>query len=68
MIFRALRHQLQLQQMALRGSKSNPREMMLRALSAQFLSGWRLVHYPLAVFFILMTFLHILQSFKFMGH
>ncbi|MEO8377074.1 MAG: serine/threonine-protein kinase [Candidatus Sumerlaeota bacterium] len=67
MIFRALRRQLQLKQMELRGSKSDPRQLMLAALSAQFLSGWRLVHYPLAVFFILMSVLHIMQSLKFMG-
>ncbi|MCC7392471.1 serine/threonine protein kinase [Candidatus Sumerlaeota bacterium] len=68
MIFRALRRQLQLRQMELRGAKGDPRQLMLQALSAQFLAGWRLVHYPLAVFFILMSVLHIMQSLKFMGN
>ncbi|MCC6547632.1 serine/threonine protein kinase [Candidatus Sumerlaeota bacterium] len=67
MIFRALRRQLQLRQMELRGAKSDPKQLMMQALSAQFLAGWRLVHYPLAVFFILMSVLHIMQSLKFMG-
>lgn len=34
-------------------------------LSAELLSGWRLVHYPLAVFFVLLTILHIVQTIRF---
>lgn len=65
MIFRGLRKQLQLHQMDLRGSRVTPREAMYMMLSAQFLSGWRLVHYPLAIFFILMAILHVVQSLRF---
>jgi hypothetical protein len=67
LIFRELRRNLQLQQMKLRGTAYSPREAMLALLSARFLSGWRLVHYPLAVLFILLTILHIFVSIRYMG-
>lgn len=65
-IFRALRKQMQLDQLALRGSANvDQRQVMMTVLSARLLSGWRLVHYPLAVLFILLSLVHILQSLKF---
>jgi hypothetical protein len=38
---------------------------MMTVLSAELLSGWRLVHYPLAIFFILLTILHIIQTMRY---
>jgi len=68
LIFRALRRQIQLQEMGLRkGEKVSPRQAMMMALSAQLLSGWRLVHYPLAVLFIVLTIVHIYVSLQFQG-
>jgi len=64
-IFRALRQQLQIEQLALRGGAHDPKASMRILLGAQLLSGWRLVHYPLAVLFILLTIVHIVQSIKF---
>ncbi|CAN5238723.1 hypothetical protein BH09SUM1_BH09SUM1_25660 [soil metagenome] len=68
MIFRALRRQVQLQQLALRGGGANSKEAVYTVLSARVLAGWRLVHYPLAIFFILLAILHILQSLRFAAH
>ncbi len=65
LIFRALQRKIILQKMQLQGAKSTPREEMTAALSAQALSGWRLVHYPLAILFVLLSILHIVQSFRF---
>lgn len=66
LIFRALRKQIQIQEMGLRkGEKIAPRQAMMMALSAQLLSGWRLVHYPLAVLFVVLSLLHILVSLQF---
>jgi hypothetical protein len=68
LIFRALRRQIQIQQLGLRKSgELTPREAMMNALSAQLLSGWRLVHYPLAILFIALTILHIIVSLQFRG-
>lgn len=64
-IFRTLRRQLQIEQLNLRGAGSSEREAFLMLLSAQVLSGWRLVHYPLAVFFVLLSILHIIMSLRF---
>ena len=65
MIFRTLRRQLQLQQLELRGKAPDPKEQMAAVLSAKLLSGWRLVHYPLAVLFVLLTIIHILDMLRF---
>lgn len=62
LIFRELRRSLQLNRMKLRGSSDNPKAMEMMAFSAQLLSGWRLVHYPLAIFFLLISILHIVVS------
>jgi hypothetical protein len=64
-IFRQLRRRLQLEGLELRGARTNPREAMLMVLGARFLAGWRLVHYPLAVFFILLSLAHILHWLRF---
>ncbi|MEQ8820433.1 MAG: serine/threonine-protein kinase [Sumerlaeia bacterium] len=64
-IFRQLRRQLLVSELNLRGSgETNERTRMLSLLSAQLLSGWRLVHYPLAIFFIVLAILHIYVSIK----
>ena len=39
----------------------------MMALSAQLLSGWRLVHYPIAVLFAVLSILHILVSLQFIS-
>jgi hypothetical protein len=65
LIFRGLRRTLQIQQLGLRGTTLSPREQMMTVLSAELLSGWRLVHYPLAIFFILLTILHIIQTMRY---
>jgi hypothetical protein len=59
LIFRELRRGLQLESMKLRAGGPNEREQMLAVLGARLLSGWRLVHYPLAIFFALLSILHI---------
>lgn len=66
LIFRALRRQIQINDIGLRkGAEQSPRQIMMTALSAQLLSGWRLVHYPLAVLFIVLCILHILVSLQY---
>jgi predicted Ser/Thr protein kinase len=65
LIFRGLRKTLQIQQLKLRGAQLSPREQMMTVLSAQLLSGWRLVHYPIAIFFIALTILHIIQTIRY---
>ncbi|MBI1290310.1 protein kinase [bacterium] len=65
MIFRGLRRTLQIQAMELRGSQVSPREQMMTVLSAELLSGWRLVHYPLAIFFASLVILHIIQTIRY---
>ncbi len=65
LIFRGLRKQLAVKGLNLRGDKSSQAESMRTVLAAQLLSGWRLVHYPLAILFVLLTVLHILQSVRF---
>lgn len=60
LLFRELRRQIDLQKLELRkGMSSSSREMMLTLLGARLLSGWRLVHYPLAIFFIVLSIMHI---------
>ncbi|MGF1572358.1 MAG: serine/threonine protein kinase [Sumerlaeia bacterium] len=66
LIFRALRKQIQLNELNLRkGQQLNPRQAMMTALSAQLLSGWRLIHYPLAVLFVVLSALHIVVSLQY---
>lgn len=66
LIFRALRKQIQINELGLRkGQQLNPRQAMMTALSAQLLSGWRLVHYPLAVLFVVLSLLHISVSLQY---
>ena len=66
LIFRTLRRRIQIEQLALRGTgEISARQAMMMALSAQILSGWRLVHYPIAMLFILLSILHIFISIKF---
>ncbi|MDX2175202.1 MAG: serine/threonine-protein kinase [Candidatus Sumerlaeia bacterium] len=67
-IFRSLRRQLQLQELNLRGAKLDPAEAMRLALGAELLSGWRLVHYPLAVFMVALSILHIYVSLRLSGN
>jgi hypothetical protein len=65
LIFRALQRKIILQQMELQGASATPREQMAATLGARALSGWRLVHYPLAILFVLLSILHIVQSLRF---
>jgi hypothetical protein len=67
LIFRVLRRQLLAREMELRasGAQPSPREQMMMVLSARFLSGWRLVHYPLAILFVLLSIVHILHAIRF---
>lgn len=67
LIFRTLRRQLQIQELQLRGSALSRRDAMFMVLGAQLLSGWRLVHYPLAVLFVLLSILHVLVFLRFGG-
>jgi len=65
LIFRGLRRTLQIQMLELRGTSVSPREQMMTLLSAELLSGWRLVHYPLAIFFVALIVLHIIQTIRY---
>ncbi len=66
LIFRALRRRIELEKLNLRGTGDlDARQDMMLTLSAQLLSGWRLVHYPIAILFILLTVLHIFISIKY---
>lgn len=64
-LFRALQRQLQIAQLNLRGQRPGEREQMMTMLTAKALSGWRLVHYPLAVLFVVLSILHIVAAIKF---
>jgi hypothetical protein len=67
-IFRVLQRRQRLEQMELRGAApANDTESFLSAVSAKALSGWRLVHYPLAVLLVFLSLLHILASLHFRG-
>ncbi|MCC5877771.1 MAG: serine/threonine protein kinase [Candidatus Sumerlaeia bacterium] len=65
LIFRNLRRKVLLQQLQLRGGEMSEGDQNRLLLGARVLSGWRLIHYPLAIFFILLTILHILQVIRF---
>ena len=63
-LFRALQKRIAMEQLQLRGKQASEKEKMVVALGAQALSGWRLVHYPLAIFFVVLALLHILAAYR----
>lgn len=66
LIFRALQRQQRMQVLELRGQeKGDEKENFLLATGARALSGWRLVHYPIALLFFLLAILHIIAALKF---
>ncbi len=64
-LFRALQKRMKMEKLKLRGARPSEKEQMIVALGARALSGWRLVHYPIAVFFVVLAVLHILAAQRF---
>lgn len=65
LIYRTLRRQVALGELKMRGSGMSEREINAAVLGAQLLSGWRLVHYPLALLLMILSALHILAAIRF---
>lgn len=65
LIYRTLRRQIAVNELGLRGQGLSPRDQMLAVLGAQLLSGWRLVHYPVAMLLIFLSILHVIVAVRY---
>jgi hypothetical protein len=65
LIYRTLRRQIAINELGLRGQGLSPRDQMLAVLGAQLLSGWRLVHYPVAMLLIFLSILHVIVAVRY---